>query len=54
MFFSAPLERLYQPLIATWWLGVVTCMHVWAGLAASSEPKQSHLRLVTENGKLVD
>jgi hypothetical protein len=53
MLFTAPVERLYAPVVACWWLGMVVCMHWWAGLGASPVPPRRHLRLIADNGKLV-
>jgi hypothetical protein len=54
MYYSAPLERLYAPMVACWWLGMVTCMHLWAGMAGGGGPPRRHLRLIADNGKLVE
>jgi hypothetical protein len=54
MYFSAPIDRLYTPLVACWWLGMMTCLHMWAGMAGSVEPPRRHLRLVTDRGRLVE
>jgi len=58
MYFSASIDRLYAPLMAPvmafWWLGMVTCLHVWAGLAGGTESKPRHLRLVADRGRLVE
>ena len=54
MFDSAPIERLYTPIVAYWWLGMVTCLHIWAGMAGNVEPPRRHLRLVTDRGRLVE
>jgi len=54
MYFSAPIDRLYVPIVAFWWLGMVTCLHVWAGMAGGMEPKPRHLRLVADRGRLVE
>jgi hypothetical protein len=58
-----PVERLYAPMIACWWLGMVSYMHWWAGLGRAVEdppgrhlPKilPRHLRLIANDGKLVE
>ena len=49
-----PVERLYAPMMAWWWLGVLSCLHVWSSFGVPAEPPpQRHLRLVSDRGKLV-
>ncbi len=48
------LERLCAPYVAGWYLGMMVCLHWWAGLAGSAEPPpRQHLRLVSDRGRLV-
>lgn len=54
MYVSAPVERLYTPLVACWWLGMVMYLHWWAGMSGSAEPPRRHLRLIANNGKLIE
>ena len=54
MMYSSSLERLYAPYVAGWWLGMVVCLHWWAGLGGGMEPhRRPHLRLVADRGRLV-
>ena len=54
MYFSPSMERLYAPYVAGWYLGMMVCMHLWAGLGSGVEPpRRQHLRLVTDRGRLV-
>jgi hypothetical protein len=41
-------------MVACWWLGMVACLHWWAGLAGGGEPPRRHLRLIADNGRLVE
>ena len=50
---SNSVERYYLPMVAGWWLGMLTCMHVWASFGVIGERPRRHLRLVTDHGKLV-
>jgi len=54
MFYSPSWERLYAPYVASWYLGMMVCMHMWAGFGGTAEPpRRQHLRLVADRGRLV-
>jgi len=54
MFYSPSIDRFYAPYVAGWYLGMMVCMHLWAGLQGSAEPpRRQHLRLVSDRGRLV-
>jgi len=53
MFYSS-IDRLYAPYVAGWYLGMMVCLHLWAGLSGGVEPPRGqHLRLVSDRGRLV-
>jgi hypothetical protein len=54
MFLSGPLERLHVPVVACWWLGMVVCLHWWAGMSVRTAPPRRHLRLISDHGKLLE
>jgi len=54
MYLSTPMDRLYTPVIACWWLGLVVCAHWWAGMGGIADPPKRHLRLIADHGKLVE
>jgi hypothetical protein len=56
MHYSPSLDRLYTPYLAGWWLGMVVWLHWWTSFAGAAEaaPQRTHLRLVTDRGRLVE
>jgi hypothetical protein len=51
---SASIERLYMPMLAFWWLGMMTGMHFWAGITVAPARPKRQLYLVAEHGRLVE